>query len=81
MNEIKSEFIEKYNNEDKDNDLFCKTSLLYEKERFKFSLGNIEEDKILQHLENELLNSTNKKYIYETTYNPYSLFCEAFKLL
>ena len=79
LNDIKSEFVNNEISEDGDNDLFCNTSLLYDKDNMKFSLGNLAEEKIIQILENELLSSVNKKCIYDVTYNPSSLFNEVFE--
>ena len=79
LNEIKSEFINNDFDDNGDNDLFCNTSLLYDRGKVKFSLGNLTEEKITQILENELLSNVNKKCIYEVSYNPYSLFNEVFE--
>ena len=79
LNDIKSEFVNNEINEDGDNDLFCNTSLLYDKDHMKFTLGNLAEEKIIQILENELLSSINKKCIYDVTYNPSSIFNEVFE--
>ena len=76
LNDIKSEFVNNDINDYGDNDLYCDTSLLYDKDKIKFSLGNFDEEKISQILENELLSSVNKKCIYEVTYDPSSLFNE-----
>ena len=79
LNDIKSEFVNNEINEDGDNDLFCNTSLLYDKDNMKFTLGNLAEEKIIQILENELLSSQNKKCVYDVTYNPSSIFNEVFE--
>ena len=79
LNDIKSEFVNKDIYDNGDNDLYCDTSLLYDKDKIKFSLGNFSEEKISQILENELLSSVNKKCVYEVTYNPSSLFNEVFE--
>ena len=79
LNDIKSEFINNDLSADVDNDLFCSTSLLYDRDKIKFSLGNLTEEKISQILENELLSNVNKKFTYEVTYNAYSTFNEVFE--
>ena len=79
LNDIKSEFINNDLTDDGDNDLFCNTSLLYDRDKIKFSLGNLTEEKISQILENELLSSVNKKCIYEVSYNPSLVFNEIFE--
>ena len=79
LNDIKSEFINNDISDDGDNDLFCHTSLLYDRDKIKFSLGNLTEEKISQILENELLSNVNKKCIYEVSYNPYTTFNEVFE--
>ena len=79
LNDIKSEFVNNEISEDGDNDLFCNTSLLYDKDHMKFTLGNLAEEKIIQILENELLSAVNKKCIYDVTYNPSSVFNEVFE--
>ena len=42
-------------------------------------MANLTEEKISQILENELLSSTNKKCIYEVSYNPSQIFNEVFE--
>ena len=79
LNDIKSVFINNDLTDDGDNDLFCNTSLLYDRDKIKFSLGNLTEEKISQILENELLSSVNKKCIYEVSYNPSIVFNEVFE--
>ena len=79
LNDIKSEFINNDLTDDRDNDLYCNTSLLYDRDKIKFSLGNLTEEKISQILENELLSSINKKCIYEVSYNPSLVFNEIFE--
>ena len=79
LNDIKSQFINNDFNDDGDNDLFCNTSLLYDKDKIKFSLGNLTEEKISQILESELLSSVNKKCVYEVSYNPSLIFNEVFE--
>ena len=80
LNEIKSEFINNdLSNDDADNDIFCSTSLLYDRDKIKFSFRNLPEEKISQILENELLSSTNKKCIYEVSYTPRVVFNEVFE--
>ena len=78
LNEIKSEFINNDISNDDDNDLFCATSLLYDKEKVKFSLGNYANEKISQILQNELISNENKECCYEVKYNPSSVFNEIF---
>ena len=79
LNDIKSEFKNNEQGNDIDNDLFCNTSLLYDRDKIKFSMANLKEEKISQILENELLSSTNKKCVYEVTYNPSLIFNEVFE--
>ena len=79
LNEIKSEFINNEINIDEDNDLFCHTSLLYDRDKIKFSLGNFTEEKITQILENELLSNVNKKCVLNVTYDPSIVFNEVFE--
>ena len=79
LNEIKSHFINSDNNSDDDNDLYCETSLLYDIDKVKFSLGNLSNEKISQILKNELINNENKKCIYELKYNPSQVFNEVFE--
>ena len=79
LNDIKSKFINNDSKDDGDNDLFCNTSLLYDKDKIKFSLGNLTEEKISQILENELLSTTNKKCVYEVSYTPKLIFNEVFE--
>ena len=81
LNDIKSEFINKEINEVGDKSLYHKTSLLYDKDNMKFTLGNLTEEKIIQILESELLNNKNenKKCLYEVTYNPSSIFNKVFE--
>ena len=79
LNEIKSQFTKNVNNNDDDNDIFCQTSLLYDIDKVKFSLGNLSNEKISQILKNELINNENKKCIYELKYNPSQVFNEVFE--
>ena len=79
LNEIKSEFINNDMSNDVDNDLFCETSLLYDKDKVKFSLGNLSDEKISQILKNELINKENTKCNFEVKYNPFSVFNEVFE--
>ena len=79
LNDIKTEFKNNEQGNDIDNDLFCNTSLLYDRDKIKFSMANLTEEKISQILENELLSSTNKKCIYEVSYNPSQIFNEVFE--
>ena len=79
LNEIKSEFINNDMSNDVDNDLFCETSLLYDKDKVKFSLGNLSDEKISQILKNELINKENTKCNFEVKYNPSSVFNEVFE--
>ena len=79
LNEIKSQFTKNVNNNDDDNDIFCETSLLYDIDKVKFSLGNLSNEKISQILKNELINNENKKCIYELKYNPSQVFNEVFE--
>ena len=81
LNDIKSEFVNKEVCEDGDNSLYHKTSLLYDKDNIKFTLGNLTEEKIIQILESQLLNNKieNKKCLYEVTYNPSSIFNKVFE--
>ena len=79
LNEIKTQFIKNDNNTDVDNDVFCETSLLYDIDKVKFSLGNLSNEKISQILKNELINNENKKCIYELRYKPSQVFNEVFE--
>ena len=79
LNEIKSEFINNDMSNDVDNDLYCETSLLYDKEKVKFSLASLTDEKISQILKNELINKENKQCTYEVKYNPFSVFNEVFE--
>ena len=79
LNEAKSEFTNNDISDDADNDLFCATSILYDKEKVKFSLGTLNNEQITQILQNELINNENKKSVYEYKYKPYELFNEVFE--
>ena len=79
LNEIKTEFINNDISNDVDNDLFCETSLLYDRDKVKFKLDNLTNEKIAQTLENELISNENKTFSYEVKYNPFSLFNEVFQ--
>ena len=79
LNEIQSEFNNNELENDADNDLFCDTSLLYDIDKVKFTLGNLSSEKISQTLKNELISNDNKKCIYEVKYNPSQVFNQVFE--
>ena len=79
LNEIKSIFVNKDITNDVDNDIFCNTSLLYDRDKIKFNCKNVPEEKISQILENELLSNNSKKCVYEVKYNPSEVFNEVFQ--
>ena len=79
LNEIQTEFNNNEFANDVDNDIFCDTSLLYDIDKVKFTLGNLSSEKISQTLKNELISNDNKKCIYEVKYNPSQVFNEVFE--
>ena len=79
LNEIQTEFNNNEFANDADNDLFCDTSLLYDIDKVKFTLGNLSSEKISQTLKNELISNDNKKCIYEVKYNPSQIFNQVFE--
>ena len=79
LNEIQTEFNNNEFANDADNDLFCDTSLLYDIDKVKFTLGNLSSEKISQTLKNELISNDNKKCIYEVKYNPSQVFNQVFE--
>ncbi len=78
LNEIKRDLKNVYE-EEGDNKLFCNTSLLYDRENVRFSLGDFPEEKIYQILGSDLLSNDNVRYLFEVNYNPITLFNEVFE--
>ena len=79
LNEIKSEFTDNEMSHDVDNDLFCETSLLYDRDKIEFSLGNYSNEKISQTLMNQLISNENKTCTYELKYSPSAVFNKVFE--